>query len=184
MEEVWRPINGYEGCYEVSNIGRIKSLNRYVNPRSLRLVRCRIMVPWITKGYFCVSLCRYGVIKKRYVHRLMASAFLLNPNNYPCINHKNGVKTDNIIENIEWFTYSYNNQHALDYGLRDRKKSSRPGEKNPNAKLTLNDVLEIRQVLKNRKETQKSISKRYQVSEDTIQRINTNRSWSNVSNRD
>ena len=96
--EYWRPISGYEG-YEVSNLGRV---------RSLKFGKIRILKPSETKGYFHVALFKDGIRKQFKVHRLVAMAFIPNPNNFPQINHRNEITTDNRVENLEWCNASYN----------------------------------------------------------------------------
>jgi hypothetical protein len=112
--EVWKDVAGYSGLYQISNLGRVKStekLHRIGNgayqPRPER-----IRVPRLnTDGYYKLMLSKDGVKKMYAIHRLIAMAFIPNPESKPCINHKNGVKTDNRIENLEWCTYSENNFH-------------------------------------------------------------------------
>lgn len=107
--EYWRPIPGYEE-YEVSNLGRV---------RSLKFGKIRILKPSKTRGYLHVTLFKDGIRKIFKVHRLVAMAFIPNPNNFPQINHRNEITTDNCVENIEWCDASYN----CSYGSRiDRIK--------------------------------------------------------------
>lgn len=119
--EEWREIEGYP-AYSVSNMGRIKSKERYVKFRNgKRLVKGQIMkMPQNFDGYHCCML-RVGTdtIQKSFrVHRLVAAAFIPNPNNLPVVNHINGIKTDNRVENLEWVTSSENAKHAFKIGLR------------------------------------------------------------------
>lgn len=107
MKEKWKPIKGYEHIYAVSNDGRVKNLKTG-----------RIIKPFINnKGYVMIQLHKNGIRKLYLTHRLVAEAFISNPNNYPCINHKNEIKTDNNILNLEWVTYS---QNMLANGLSKR----------------------------------------------------------------
>ena len=107
MEE-WRAIEGYP-FYEVSNEGRV---------RSLRFNRVLILkLRTLPTGYVYAPLAG----KKATVHRLVAKAFIPNPNNYPTVNHIDGNKSNNCVENLEWCTQQYNNQHSLDTGLRKLK---------------------------------------------------------------
>ena len=99
-EEVWKDIAGYEGIYKVSNLGNIKSFRK--NKET-------VLKPYTTsQGYKQARLFKDGKSKGFFVHRLVAQAFLPNPENLPCINHKNEVKDDNRLENLEWCSYKYN----------------------------------------------------------------------------
>ena len=119
-EEIWKPIKGFEGKFEVSNLGRVKSLSREVPPtgpnQKVKTVKERILRP-ITQhpGYYNVSL--EGV--KHLIHRLVAKAFVNNPDsaNFDCVNHKNGIKLDNRCVNLEWCNKLLNNRHAVETGL-------------------------------------------------------------------
>ena len=99
--EVWKDIEGYEGHYQVSNLGRVKSLKRG-NDKIMSLRRYK-------GGYLLVNLCKNGEMKTFTIHRLVGQAFLPNPNNLPQINHKDEDKTNNRVENLEWCSVKYNN---------------------------------------------------------------------------
>lgn len=101
--EIWRDIKGYEGLYQVSNYGRVKSLDHYIKSKGgKRLVKGKILKPDLDKGYLRVTLSKDGVIKHIMVHRLVAEAFIPNPHNYPTVDHINRIKTDNRKENLRW----------------------------------------------------------------------------------
>lgn len=113
IDEIWMIIKDFPS-YMVSNYGRVKSLN-YLNKKKERIIK-----PFLCKcGYLYIRLCKNGFKKKFRVHRLVAMAFIPNPNNYPVINHKNEIKTDNRVNNLEWTTHLEN----ANYGNRNRKIS-------------------------------------------------------------
>ena len=128
MEEIWKDIQGYEGEYQVSNLGRIKSLPRKrVTPTGWPyLSKGKILTPKLRKdGYLEISLRTKGKGKSYFIHRLVAQAFIPNPYNKPQVNHLNGKKSDNRIENLECATRKENMQHAFKTGLIDSSKISK-----------------------------------------------------------
>ena len=110
----FRPIPGYEDLYLISPEGEIFS--KY---------RKKTLIPHIhEKGYLDISLNKDGKANHFRIHRLVAMTFIPNPDNLPCINHKNGIKTDNRVENLEWCSYSDNMKHAWDSGLCEKTRAS------------------------------------------------------------
>lgn len=128
MIEEWKPIKDYIGYYEVSTLGRIRSVNRYVkNGVSGYLRKGKILKPSThLNGYLFVRLCKNGVYKYFSVHRLVALNFIKQPNINLDVNHKDGNKINNHVDNLEWITRSENVLHALDNGLANRKSISAP----------------------------------------------------------
>jgi hypothetical protein len=111
--EEWRDVVGYEGLYRVSNLGRVKSLDRTIKfKNSYKKAKGVMLSQGLNFGYCQIALGRKS--KKYRVHRLVAEAFIPNPNNYPIINHKDENRSNNVVENLEWCDYSYN----LNYGSR------------------------------------------------------------------
>ena len=118
MEEIWKDIKGYEGLYQVSNLGRVKSLERVVDYGHMKCVRKgRIVKQFNTKDYNNVKLHKDGIRTIYLAHRLVATAFIPNPDNLPVVNHKDGDKTNNCVDNLEWCTASDNVKHAIQTGL-------------------------------------------------------------------
>jgi len=115
--EIWKDIKGYEGKYQVSNFGRVKSVERFRvgNKGAKTLVPERIRIQSVkSNGYNEVTLWSNAKNINAKVHRLVAVAFIDNSDNKPTVNHKNGIKTDNRVENLEWATRSENSQHSWD----------------------------------------------------------------------
>ena len=123
--ENWRPVVGYEGFYEVSDHGRVRTVERRVENglknSGYRTVPPRILKQKLKKiGYKEVSLSKDGIVKSHHVHKLVAMAFLSRPDGAECVNHKNLNKADNRAENLEWCTYSENSKHAVNNGAFSR----------------------------------------------------------------
>ena len=132
MEEIWRDIEGYEGLYQVSNLGRVKALKKTIIKRIYKYnlkERIKKHMP-SPVGYCMVSLTKNSEERKQTVHRLVACAFIPNPENKPQVNHINGTKSDNRVENLEWCTSQENNIHAVKTGLKVySEKSGKPKRK-------------------------------------------------------
>lgn len=118
--EIWKDIAGYEGFYQISNLGRIRSLDRYANVcgGGKRLVKGQIIKPVIcVNGYYEAHLRRYGIREVMLLHRVVAETFLDNPMNYPEVNHKDENPANNRADNLEWCTPKYN----ANYGTRNHR---------------------------------------------------------------
>jgi hypothetical protein len=123
-KEIWKPIKNYEGSYEVSNMGKVRSLDRYCiqknnfSDKYNHIYKGKILNQYKNNaGYMQVQLSkRYKTLPKR-VHRLVAEAFISNPDNYKCVNHIDGNKLNNNVSNLEWCSYSHNNREARRLGL-------------------------------------------------------------------
>lgn len=171
MEEIWKDIEGYEGIYMVSNLGRIKSL-----PRScpgLNANKEIILKQSEDKnGYLLVGLHKNGKSKTVRVSRIVAKAFIPNPNEYPEVNHKDENHQNNRVDNLEWCTTQYN----LTYGHRlDCAK----GENNNRHKLSREQVEEIRRVYKKGDPEfgQSALGRKYGVAHGSIAAIVKWKSW-------
>ena len=126
-QEIWKGIENYEGLYQVSNLGRIKSL---------KFGREKILKPRITWGYYAVILCNVS-IKPFTIHRLVAMSFIPNPENKPQVNHKWGNKLDNRAIALEWATRSENMMHAFKIGLNKPPQLGRFGKHHNRSKSVL-----------------------------------------------
>lgn len=148
--EVWKNI---ENDYRVSNLGNVESF-KYGSWRPMKKSISG-------NGYLAVGLCNNNKVKRQYVHRLVAMTFISNPLNKPTVNHLNGIKTDNRIENLEWATQSENNKHSYDSGIK--KPTNSIGSKNGNAKLSDEQIKEIRLLWENGEITKTKIGLMYNV---------------------
>ena len=131
--EIWKDYKDYEGLYQASNLGRMRSLDRWVKGpnSSIRFCKGRILKPCTTKdGYLLVNLCKNGKVKSFLVHRLVAEAFIDNTDNLPQVNHKDENPLNNVVSNLEWCSYSYNNSYGTRLErVRDKQingKKSKP----------------------------------------------------------
>lgn len=121
MKEIWKPVKSFEGEYEVSNLG---------NVRSIKFGKCNLLKSFYSRGYKKIELYLNGTSRKYYVHRLVATAFINNPNKREFVNHIDGHKDNNHYTNLEWVTKSENVIHAYSTGLivnTARKSIAKPG---------------------------------------------------------
>ena len=124
-KEIWKDIRGYENLYMISSYGRVKSLGNDKKKKEKILKQQKIS----RKKYFKVILYKTGIPKTKKIHRVVAEAFIPNPNNYPCVNHRDENPANNFVDNLEWCSYEYNNN----YGNHNEKISNTlKGKKNSN----------------------------------------------------
>ena len=165
--EHFKKIKGYEN-YLVSDQGRVFNFkyNRFVKPRKN------------IHGYLQVVLFKNSIRKTHTMHRLVALAFIPNPENKPTVNHMDSDRTNNFVENLEWNTHSENNQHGYDFGLH--KPPCFKGIKNGRAKLSEDQVLEIRKLYATGDYTQKDLGKIFDVHQVHIGDIINRKTWQHI----
>jgi len=164
--EIWKDVEGYNGKYIVSNLGNVKSFY-FLNPKNLKQ-----NTTGRNRDYLIVSLCKNNISKNYLIHRLVADAFIPNPKNKPQVNHKDGNKSNNNAENLEWNTCSENQLHAVSIGT----KGTLIGEQCSMAILTEKDVLDIRKSTL----TQKQLGVVYGVARTTIQAVKNRKNWKHI----
>lgn len=166
MKEEWREIEGYEELYEISNIGRVKSL-LFNREKILNLIMH-------SQGYHRVKLSKYNKPTHFLVHRLVGGAFILNTLNKPEINHKNGIKTDNRVSNLEWVTHKENLEHAANNNLLKPIR----GEKHGMSKLNELQVRIIRRLMG--EITKREMALIFNVGATTIGDIINKKKWKHL----
>ena len=156
----WKDIEGFEGIYKVSSEGVVVGTPR-------RGTKGGVVKQYKTKyGYMQYQLYKNGKLYHAYVHRLIAQHFTPNPDNKPFVNHIDGNKLNNNIENLEWVTHDENLKHATITGLLNNK-----GENNPNVKLTDKEVLQIRDLYEHKIYNQRELGEIYGVYHTTVSTI-------------
>jgi len=178
MAEIWKDIKGFEGWYQVSSLGKIKGLERQIPHSSggLQTLKEKTLKPAKdSKGYYIVILCKNSTRFTRKVARLVAQAFIPNLHNKPQINHINGIKTDNRLENLEWCTNSENQKHAHKIGLKIGKK----GENHWKAILNEKQIRVIKHCL-NIGMRITNISKCFSINQNIISKIKAGTTWSHI----
>jgi hypothetical protein len=171
QEEIWKDIPGYEGIYQASNLGRIKSLSKTVNisnGKKRNVLEKLFNLRTNNYGYNVVTMYLNGKMQSKRSNRVIALTFIPNPENKPYVNHINGIKNDDRVVNLEWCTAKENSIHAVKKGLL--KNSSGIGEDHNYFKLTLDDVTEIRS-LKKKGFTNKEIGIKFSISKDYVSKI-------------
>lgn len=178
QKEIWKQVIGYEASYAVSSLVNVKSIDREVkhNYGGVAVKKGKDLKKISDKdGYLFVNLKKEQKGSSQRVHRLVAIAFIPNPESKPHVNHKNGIKFDNHLENLEWNTLSENRTHAYCTGLQNGL--NRRGIKSNFNKLSESQVLEIRSIYVSKKITQKELAKIFNVTQSCINSIITKKNW-------
>lgn len=169
QREIWKDIEGYENSYQISSFGRIKSLNKIINNN---FYKEKILNPSCTNnGYVEIGLYKNKKAKTTTIHRLVAKAFIPNPNNLSQVHHKNHIRSDNHIENLEWVDQLQNTRYAQQAGKMLK------GERSPLAILTQEQVNKIRAEFIKNNLNYGQMARKYMVSEGCIKHILLNRTW-------
>lgn len=183
MKEIWKDVVKYEKSYQVSNLGNVRSVDRVVvqyNGAKKRAIPTTykgqpLKLTYRTNGYTYVVLCENNKPKKFNVHRLVAQAFISNPNNLPQVNHKDSVRDNNSVSNLEWVNNSSNQKHAFLNGKRILK-----GEEVGNSKLTAEQVLWIREKRAKDNTSYEKIAKEVGVARETVRKIVLGVYWKHI----
>lgn len=182
-EEIIKPLNGFEGLYEISNLGYVVGVERY--SKNGRFNKRHIIKKYVNpkNGYVYTSIYKNGVNYNKRLHRILAEHFIENKFNKPYINHKDGNRQNNNLDNLEWVTPKENSRHMYDVlgfmpskEKMDRMRENNRGEKHHKSKLTREQVLEIRSKFKEGK-SEVSLANEYKVTKNAIRCIKIGKSW-------
>jgi hypothetical protein len=175
----WYPVPGYEGRYEITRCGRVRSLPRFVNSHAAggqRRIKGKELKLQLIKGYLgFLSVRPDGSKTSAYVHRFIAMLFVANPEGKPHVNHIDGNKTNNDPSNLEWVTHGENMRHAFRTGLTPPPQSG-PGERSPAAKLNWRAVEQIRALLKEG-HTHQAVADQFGITKGNVGMIARNETW-------
>lgn len=179
--EIWKDVVGLDGLFMVSNLGNMKTMPKQVFhnltlqfiTRKERMLRNNSLN---TSGYLQVLLHKNGAKIAARVHRLVAEAFIPNPLNKPCVNHINGIKTDNRVSNLEWCTFSENCQHAVMIGLKRR------GHERVDATIKSEEIVkDIRRIYQKETISQRKLAAQFGMSKSSIQLLLANKTYKDYS---
>ena len=163
---MFKDIRGFEGFYRISKSGIVFDVSKNSRKHSTKN----------SHGYKVIYLSKNGDGNQFRINRLVALTYLPNLENKPCVNHKNGIKYDDRVSNLEWVTHKENTRHAMDTGLMKVKK----GQEHSQSKLTEKDVLEIRELCENGYLFQYEIAEIYGIARNTVSSINIRVLWSHI----
>lgn len=177
-DEIWKDVPGYEGLYKVSNLGNVMSF--HTDGLFGKNNTGRLMVQRTDKcGYKYVYVAKGGKKKRESVHRLVAKAFIPNPDNLPQVNHMDEIRDHNTADNLEWCTVLYNQRYGH---RRERTSISSTGERNARAILTEKDVMEIRRtyIPGDKEFCKRKLAEKYGVKMVTIGKIIGGKLWKHL----
>lgn len=173
--EIWKDVIGYENMYQVSNFGNVKSLKRKKwNGYGYQEVVEKLLSQKLHQGYKYVNLCGFDKQKLVGVHRLVAFAFLDNPDNKKYVNHKDNNPSNNYVDNLEWCTQKENIQYSVSQGRFNQ------GILSPRTKFTEQDILMIRQRIANKEISQCKLAKELGVTQNCISEIVNRQTWKHI----
>lgn len=187
--EVWKDIKGYEGVYQVSNYGNLRSLTRTIDDKNgkIKIIKGKSLKASTTSYGYKSVVFRNGLNKENLrVHRLVAQAFIENKDNKPYVNHLDGNKANNRVDNLEWCTNSENMKHAFGTGLKEpsnpNKNGLTQGSKHHKSKLTEKDVIFIGSNSKANGGFMKNteLAEKFGVTKVTIGYVVNNKIWKHV----
>jgi hypothetical protein len=171
MEEIWKDVHGFEGRFKISNLGNVLSINgRYKGERILNIHVDQT-------GYHFTTLRMTPLKRQVRVHQLVAEHFVFKPEGLsnPCVNHKDGDKLNNHVDNLEWVSMRDNSAHAVETGLHDLK-----GSRHPNSKLTEVSVINMRDMYKTGKYSHSQIGKLYGVTREQARDVINRKNWKHI----
>lgn len=174
MGEIWKDIPGYNGIYQASNVGNVRSIDRLITTKSgfVKPLKGKIMKGGLYPNGYCLVVLQFnGKSITTSKHILVAKAFIENPENKRCVNHKNSIRIDNRVENLEWVTHSENTKHGI---LCGRIKLN--GSERKNAKLTDADIVFIRSSTMRNVE----LANKFGVCRSLITGITKGRRWKHI----
>lgn len=178
-QEIFKPIEGYEGLYEISNFGRVKSLPKKWAKNQDVILKNRKK----NTGYLHIVLYRNKVGKTISIHRLVATAFCEKKEGMDVVNHLNSIRSDNRASNLEWTNASGNAIHSFKFNGRKTvvgRRVPKKGSSHHNSKILEKDVVEIRKLYYEKKMYQRQIALLYNVSQVQIGRIVNSKNWTHI----
>ena len=177
-KEIWKDIKEYKGRYQISTLGKVKSVTRNISDsidRNYLLTGRILKTSNDGHNYRCICLDNKKNRKTYKIHRLVAQAFIDNPEKKKEVNHKNGIKNDNRVINLEWCSRSENIQHAMQIGLKNDK-----GENNSKAKLTEREAVMIKLIYKTNLYSTRKLGKIFNISSSIIWGIINSKRWKHI----